>query len=278
MNYKNIINYTNYLIYENGDVFNSTTQKFLKGSIGENGYKYYRLSKNNTKKMFYAHRLVATHFIDNPLNLEVVNHKDGNKLNNNYQNLEWTTYSENTEHWHKNKVNQQRRLSKYYTEDLPDERWIEFGNYLISSYGRIRHKKKNNLLFPSVTCGYYKVRLSNEGLVQDYMVHKLVYSLFNNDWDLDNFVIDHIDGNKLNNCITNLRKITNAENSLAALYETGTNASAKTVLQYDLQGNFLAEFASTHLAGKSLGLDPSTISKVCRGKNKSHGGFIFKYK
>jgi len=99
MNKKQIKNYEHYLIYENGDVFNTLTQKFLKGSIGENGYKYFRLSKNNTKKMFYAHRLVAEHFISNPNVLPVVNHIDGNKLNNNVENLEWVSYSDNTKHW-----------------------------------------------------------------------------------------------------------------------------------------------------------------------------------
>ena len=80
---KNINNYNNYMIDEDGNVFNITTKRYLKGSIGENGYKYYRLSKNGKKKMFYAHRLVAEHFLDNPEHLPVINHIDGNKLNNN---------------------------------------------------------------------------------------------------------------------------------------------------------------------------------------------------
>jgi hypothetical protein len=41
--------------------------------------------------MFYAHRLVAEAFIPNPNNLEIINHKDGNKLNNNIDNLEWVS-------------------------------------------------------------------------------------------------------------------------------------------------------------------------------------------
>ena len=48
---KKIQNYTNYYIYDNGDVLNIKTEKILKGSIGENGYKYYRLSENGNKKM-----------------------------------------------------------------------------------------------------------------------------------------------------------------------------------------------------------------------------------
>ena len=275
---KQIKDYLNYYIDENGNVYNDFTQSTLKGSIGENGYKYYRLSKNNKKKMFYAHRLVAEYFLENPNNLPVVNHKDGNKLNNNINNLEWVSYSENASHWHTLNEKKTNQPSEYYVEDLPNELWKPYKNYLISSCGRVRHKTKNNLLRPSITCGYYKVRLSNNGLVEDCLVHKLVWILFS-DYDMpdSSSVIDHIDGNKLNNNINNLRKILKSENVKAALYEQKTNSSAKEVLQYSLQGDYLATYPSAAEAARQLNLDPSTITKVCRGKNKTHGGFIFKY-
>lgn len=49
-------------------------------------------------KTFKIHRLIAIYFIPNLLNKETVNHKDGNKLNNNIDNLEWNTRSENELH------------------------------------------------------------------------------------------------------------------------------------------------------------------------------------
>ena len=64
------------------------------------GYIQVRLWDRNLGKMKYwrVHRLVATTFIPNPDNLPEVNHKDGNKQNNNVENLEWCTHSENIKH------------------------------------------------------------------------------------------------------------------------------------------------------------------------------------
>lgn len=63
-------------------------------------YKLFQvyLCKNNGKKSFKIHRLVALHFVNNPLNKKVVNHIDNNPLNNHYKNLEWVTIKENVNH------------------------------------------------------------------------------------------------------------------------------------------------------------------------------------
>lgn len=57
-----------------------------------------QLSKNNIKKSFLVHRLVAIEFLPNPENKETVNHIDGDSCNNNINNLEWATKSENHIH------------------------------------------------------------------------------------------------------------------------------------------------------------------------------------
>ena len=278
---KKINNYDNYFIYDNGDVLNTTTNKILKGSIGEHGYKYYRLSKGNKKKMFYAHRLVAEYFIPNPEELPVVNHKDGNKSNNNVNNLEWASYSENTEHAHQNNLIKARRKSQFYTESLVGEEWkkIKNFNYSVSSFGRVRNDKTYLLLKGSITCGYLKVRLSNDGQVKDILIHHLVYLTFNNiDKIPEGYTIDHINADKIDNRLENLQLITLSENVKNALYKTGTNKTAKPVIQMTLTDEYIQDFPSAAEAARQLGLDPSTVSKACRGVVKSHGGFHFKYK
>ena len=61
-----------------------------------NGNGYIRVYIN--KKTFALHRLIALTFLENFENKEQVNHKDGNKLNNSIQNLEWVTNKENQIH------------------------------------------------------------------------------------------------------------------------------------------------------------------------------------
>lgn len=69
--------------------------RMLKATPTSRGYLGVSLSKNDIKKTFSVHQLVANAFIDNPDNKAQVNHKDENKLNNNVTNLEWVTCAEN---------------------------------------------------------------------------------------------------------------------------------------------------------------------------------------
>lgn len=72
--------------------------KLLSFREGKYGYLYTIISINKIRKTVKPHRLVALNFIPNPLNLPEVNHLDGNKLNNAFWNLEWSTKSNNIQH------------------------------------------------------------------------------------------------------------------------------------------------------------------------------------
>lgn len=94
-----------YLIYSDGRIYSLNKKKFLKFFIAGHGYLYAHISHNKIKKNLSVHRLVAIMFIPNPDNKPTVNHKNGNKMDIDYNNLEWATYEEQIEHAYRTKLN-----------------------------------------------------------------------------------------------------------------------------------------------------------------------------
>lgn len=95
----------NYEITADGDVRNKKTQKILTGGINNSGYRTVHINHYDPPE--FVHRLVAETFVhnDDPINKTDVNHKDGDKLNNNKDNLEWVTRSDNIKHAYVNGLN-----------------------------------------------------------------------------------------------------------------------------------------------------------------------------
>tara|TARA_R110002073_G_C9002246_1_gene539009 strand:+ start:19 stop:471 length:453 start_codon:yes stop_codon:yes gene_type:complete len=93
--------YSNYLIYDDGKVWSKNRKKFMNAKLKCNGYFQLGLYKNNKRKFFLIHRLVALHYIDNPENKPEVDHIDRNKTNNNVSNLRWVTALENSDNKNK---------------------------------------------------------------------------------------------------------------------------------------------------------------------------------
>lgn len=87
-----------YSVDKEGNIFSHRSNIYLKEEIDKDGYHRIRLCKHQKKFRYNRHRLVALTFIDNPKNKAEVNHKDGNKNNNNVENLEWVTRQENSLH------------------------------------------------------------------------------------------------------------------------------------------------------------------------------------
>ena len=85
--------YLNYQVSWFGRVVNTTTGRLLKGSM-TNGYLRVGLCKNGKHKLLSVHSLVAREWVSNPENKQCVDHIDGDRTNNNYENLRYATSAE----------------------------------------------------------------------------------------------------------------------------------------------------------------------------------------
>jgi hypothetical protein len=79
-----------------GRVWSNNRNRFLVGGPDEDGYLQWVACAKGGRKTLKVHKQMALHYLPNPQNLPVVNHKDGNKQNNKVTNLEWCTISHNT--------------------------------------------------------------------------------------------------------------------------------------------------------------------------------------
>jgi hypothetical protein len=113
--FRKIQGYDNYSVSNFGNVRNDTTRLILQPIISTN-YYIVNLYRDNKKKSFHIHRLVALTFIQNPENKKCVDHIDNNKLNNNVNNLRWATITENN----RNKV-----LSSRNTSGVKGVMWLQ---------------------------------------------------------------------------------------------------------------------------------------------------------
>ena len=133
------------------------------------GYKVVALTKDGKQKLYKVHRLVATVFVENPMNKPQVNHIDGNKHNNNAENLEWVTASENTKHAFNSGLSRPQK-GKENRRSLPVEKLDLDGNVL-DTYDGIREAERDTGIPHSnitncckgiyKTAGGYKWRMKN---------------------------------------------------------------------------------------------------------------------
>ena len=197
-------------------------------------------------------------------------------------------------------------------ESLPNEEWRDVfgweGLYQVSNLGRVKslatyHKtlsgytSKERIIKPHIgKRGYYVVVLYANNVSKHRPIHRLVAEAFipNNEHKR---AIDHIDTNKLNNSIDNLRWCSDKENcnnpiTIEKMRQNGlrlwkegafdnrNNTHYRKVAQYTKDGEYIKTWDSIKEVEDALGIDASSISAVCLGTNphrKTSGGFIWKH-
>ena len=163
-----------YYITKNGEVYSilNGKKRRLKTQINQKGYERITIRK----KSYQIHRLVAENFIPNQNNLQQVNHKDGNKLNNCVDNLEWCNNSYNQIHAWNN--NLQPRLRKVPNRALTLEQAEEIRKeYLTGKTSQRKLAKKYNVSKTTIADllngKYYNHSKNNKPLVLNKNIPKL---------------------------------------------------------------------------------------------------------
>ncbi len=98
--WKKVVGFPSYRISEDGRIFGEKLKKLRRLSLQDSGYLRLGLARDKQRTSLYVHKLVAQAYISNPRGYPIVNHKDGNKQNNNISNLEWCTKKMNAQHAH----------------------------------------------------------------------------------------------------------------------------------------------------------------------------------
>jgi len=187
-NWKDIEGYEGYLISNLGNVKslekivrcgrgNGKTikkEKILKKGINSGGYELVVLTRREGKKNFSVHRLVSQTFIPNHENKKEVNHKDGNKLNNNVENLEWCTSSENQIHAFKTGL--QKILSKKVNQ------FDKSGKFIKSHKSITGAGKEVNISFKTISNHLRGNLKSAGGFVWKYASVKEEVKIYNRKW------------------------------------------------------------------------------------------------
>lgn len=158
-------------------------------------------------------------------------------------------------------------------KDIPD-----YDGYQISNLGRLKSLKRNITMKCNKRGDYNSIGLYNKDGYKRFNIHRLVAQVFIP--NPDNLpCVNHIDGNKLNNCVDNLEWCTHSENSKHAynnnLLKSETLFKSKKLNQYDLNGNFIKTWNSQKEAREVYG--KIHASECHNGTLKSSKGYIWRY-
>ena len=240
----------NYEVSNTGDVRRKENKNILKLRTSIWGYKQARLSFRglNGGRLYAVHRLVANAFIPNPLNLPQVNHKDGNKSNNNVDNLEWCTAKENT--YHAVVTGLLKSGDKSHRTVIHKSELIEV--YGLSKLG-LTHKQIAKMF--NVEKSTISAIFRSKRYLKDYVKE-----------DFERKVSDFVKDNKGRYIRCDKRTINH------------NGFPWRSIIQKDKDGNTVCEFESIAAASKANNVLPTSITNNLKGRSKTCGGYIYEYK
>ncbi len=306
--------FSRYEVSDCGNVRNSETGYVFRNSNFVSGYRRVSLTYKGNVKHFMVHRLVAECFIPNLDKKAEINHINRIRDDNRVENLEWVDRKENCNK-KSHTINKSRPVIQYSMDGEFIKKWdricdTPFGRSNIASAcaGRLGHaygfkwKYFDGMIegevWKTVAVGRYNIMVSDIGRVKlisgkkthgwktpnGYMqisvkdkfkmVHVLVAKAFLPPKD-GRDIVDHIDRDRSNNHVNNLRWVNHSENRLNSK-PVNRNVRKTKIVQIFPNGEKKA-FNSIHEASFETGVSKGNICSVCKGNRPKAGGFLWKY-
>lgn len=165
----------------------------------------------------------------------------------------------------------------------------DYPNYMVSNMGRVKriasydsskhYRKEKFLSLKTTKDGYYEYTLCKDGKLKSFKVHRLVCETFLSNPENKPYV-DHINTNRTDNRVENLRWVTQKENCNNPNSKNNyVLAGSIPVLQFSKDGSFIKKWNSAKEASIIGGFNSQHISKCCLGRYgcKTSGGYIWKF-
>jgi len=267
---------TTFFITQNGFLYRKDTQNWYT-PYENGGYLSYMLKWKNKSYHRRVHRLLAEAYLPNPDNLPIVHHRDFDPYNNSLENLCWVSVEENNQTVNKRTPAPQKPPCFDHL-DLALEEWKQYhdSTFFVSNYGRVKNIKTKNILKGTILkSGYQRVVMKIDGVAVGKMTHRLVWEVWRA--PIVDGVINHINGDKLDNRLENLENISQAENLLKSCYETKTNSNCRIVgYMKEKDGEIEGYYPSLKKAAKVNGVHETSILQAITLQNRSCG-FYWKY-
>lgn len=156
----------------------------------------------------------------------------------------------------------------------------EAPGYEVSSMGNVRNKKSGRILKPQAygATGYKQVSIKITGYekFQKRYIHRLVAQAFISNPE-NKREVNHIDGNKLNNEMSNLEWVTSSENQTKRHQQGNIQTSNRRIGRFDLNGNLLEEYDSIISAANIMGVKRNAIDCALYKRHKTSCGFVWNF-
>jgi len=245
--------YNDYKVYENGNIYKNN----ILIKIHNYSNSCIRNKRINKAKFIYEI------FVDKLKDDEKVVHIDFDKTNFHYKNLKVI-----------------KKTEYYYNKELLDKnkkwKYIKGYNkkYLISDHGDVFSCIYNCMIKASKTkLEYYQMKLQKNKKQINKYIHVLVYETFIGKKN-ENFVIDHINRNKLDNKLTNLREVSKSDNAKNCVKKLNTN---KIILQYSLNNKLIKIWYKLEDIIKTNNYSNKKIMDCLCNKKENAYNYIWKY-